>query len=385
MSAAPGPPAAVPPEPSGAPRPAGMLHVRFRTADGEPVGAEQYEQLLRLLGRFTPAIEALPPDAALADVRGALRYFDRDAVGIAELIRLRALAWHGVRCTIGIGGNPLLARMAAREAPPGEIRAVPADPREVAAFLDRRPAAALDGVGPATARALCGYGLDSVGRIAAAPPATLQRILGAKAGRAVSERARGIDPTPVTPNASARSMGAEHRFAHDELDPVRRRRALLSLADGLGARMRASGQVARALTLTVRYADRSTTTRTRRLEEPTAHGPALTEAAYALHAALGLQRARVRSLALRAEDLCRAELAAHQLTFDPADDKAHRIEAAVDRARARFGTGSVRPAATLGPAPGTGTAPAPGPPGPARTTGRRPPWPAGNPLGPSGS
>ncbi|MFG2494408.1 helix-hairpin-helix domain-containing protein [Streptomyces caniferus] len=338
----------------------GLLHVRFRTVDDTPVSAGAFEQLLRLLAQFTPVIEALPPDAALADVRGALRYFDRDAAGIAELVRLRALAWHGVRCTIGIGANPLLARMAAQGAAPGEIRSVPEHPEAVAAFLDRRPASALHGVGPATARALCAYGLDSVGRIAAAPPATLQRILGAKTGRVVYERAHGIDPTPVTPNAAARSMGAEHRFVHDELDPARRRRALLSLADDLGARMRASGQVARALTLTVRYADRSTTTRTRRLDGPTAHGPALTGAAYALHAALGLQRARVRSVALRAEDLCRAELAARQLTFDPSDDKAHRIEAAVDRARARFGAGSVRPAATLG-----RTSPPPPPPPPA--------------------
>ncbi|MFI9052695.1 helix-hairpin-helix domain-containing protein [Streptomyces sp. NPDC053427] len=337
---------AAPPDPAAA-RPPATLHVRFRTADGTPVGADRYEQLLGLLAQFTPVVEALPPDAALADVRGALRYFDRDAEGIAELIRLRALAWYGMRCTIGIGANPLLARMAAQTAPPGEIRAVPSDDGPLTSFLARRPASALYGVGPATARTLCAYGLDSVERIAAAPPATLQRILGARTGRAVHERARGIDPTPVTPNAPSRSMGAEHRFAHDELDPVRRRHALLSLADDLGARLRASGQAARTLTLTVRYADRTTTTRTRRLAEPTAHGPALTSAAYALHAALGLQRARVRALALRAEDLCRAELAARQLMFDPVDDKAHRIEAAVDRARARFGAGAVRPAAKL--------------------------------------
>ncbi|MER7397291.1 helix-hairpin-helix domain-containing protein, partial [Streptomyces sp. NPDC000151] len=315
------------------------LYVRFRpaavagAAAAPALGEETYERLIALLGEFTPVVEALPPDAALADVRGAQRYFGRDAAGIAELLRLRALAWYDTECVIGIAGNPLLARMAAQDAAPGEVRVVPGDPEGVAAFLDRRPAAALHGIGPTAARALCAYGLDSVGRIAAAPPATLQRILGAKAGRRVSERARGIDPTPVTPNAPSRSMAAEHRFAHDELDEARRRRALLALADELGSRMRSGGQVAGALTLTVRYADRSTTTRTRRLAEPTAHGPALTEVAYALHAALGLQRARVRSVALRAEDLRRAERAARQLTFDPADDKARRIEAAVDRAR----------------------------------------------------
>lgn len=52
-------------------------------------------------------------------------------------------------------------------------------------------------------------------------------------------------------------------------------------------------------------------------------------------------------MALRVEDLCRAELATRQLTFDPAEDKARRIEAAVDRARARFGEAAARPAAKL--------------------------------------
>lgn len=68
----------------------GVLHIRFRAADGTPPSAGCFEQLLRLLAQFTPVIEVLPPDAALADVRGALRYFDRDAAGLAELVRLRA-------------------------------------------------------------------------------------------------------------------------------------------------------------------------------------------------------------------------------------------------------------------------------------------------------
>ncbi len=260
---------------------------------------------------------------------------------------MRALARYGADCTVGIAGNPMLARMAAHDGPPGAVRTLPDDPGAVAAFLARKPAAALYGVGPATARTLCSYGLDSIGRIAAAPLPALQRILGAAAGRRIHERARGIDPTPVTPGERARSMGAEHRFGGDELDDGHRRRALLTLADGLGARLREGGQVARGLTLTVRYADGSSTTRTRSFAEPTAHTPVLTATAYALHAALGLQRARVRAVALRAEGLGGAGPGAYQLTFDPADDKARRVEAAVDRARARFGVGAVGPAAAL--------------------------------------
>ncbi|MET7904404.1 helix-hairpin-helix domain-containing protein [Streptomyces sp. NPDC005355] len=324
-----------------------VLYVRFHPAGDAALGEDVYQGLLALLGELTPVVEALPPDAALADVRGALRYFGRDAAGLAEIVRVRALARYGVDCTVGVAANPMLARMAAHDRSAEAVRTVPGDPDAVAAFLARKPPTALPGVGPAIARTLCSYGLDSAARIADAPLSTLQRILGAATARRVHAWARGIDPAPVTPNSLARAMGAEHRFRHDELDPVRRRRALLTLADGLGVRLRTSGQVAVALSLTVRYADRSTTTRSRTLAEPTAHTPVLTATAYALHDALGLQRARVRSVALRVEGLMGAELAAHQLSFDPVDDKSRRLEAAADRARARFGVSAVRPAGFL--------------------------------------
>ncbi|NGO73030.1 DNA polymerase Y family protein [Streptomyces boncukensis] len=318
----------------------GVLYVRFgRCAED---AHDIYEALLGLLADITPVVQALPPDAALADVRGALRYFGQDAAGLARLFRLRARALYDTDCAIGVAPNPLLARMAAADGESGGVREV--RPEETARFLDRKPVDALHGVGPATARTLCGYGLDSVGRVAQAPPATLQRILGATAGRRIAERARGADPTPVVPSAPARSASAEHRFDRDELDPERRRRALLALADGLGFRMRREGQVARGLTLTVRYADRTATARSRTLPEPTAHTPALTAAAYALHDALGLQRARVRAVSLRAEDLTAAERAVRQLSFDPGEERARRAEAAADRARARFGPAAAYPA-----------------------------------------
>ncbi|GAA2349200.1 DNA polymerase Y family protein [Streptomyces cuspidosporus] len=330
--------------PSGAPRTGPGPGRAPGAGPGPGIDADTYEGLLALLTEVTPVVEAIPPDAALADVAGALRYFDRDAAGLAEIVRVRALARYGVDCSVGVAANPLLARMAAAQDARSAVRTVSGDPDAVAAFLADKPPTALPGVGQATARALHSYGLDSAARIAAVPLPTLRRILGPATARRVHDWARGIDPVPVTPNAPARSMGAEHRFGHDELDPERRCRALLTLADRLGSRLRTSGQVARVLTLTVRYADRSTTTRSRTLPEPTAHTPTLTATAYALHAALGLQRARVRSLALRAEGLTAADQASHQLTFDPADDKARRIEAAVDRARARFGDRAVRPA-----------------------------------------
>ncbi|WP_055714479.1 DNA polymerase Y family protein [Streptomyces torulosus] len=297
--------------------------------------------LLGLLEDFTPVVQALPPDGALADLRGAERYFGRGAEELARLIRVRALALYGIDCVIGAGPGPLLARMALGQAEPGEPCAVPEG--LVVDFLAERPVAALPGVGTATARTLCEYGLDTLGRVAAAPLSTLQRLVGARTGRELHEKANGVDRGRVVPNAVARSLAAEHPFPHDELNPDRHRRALLLDAEELGSRLRALDKVCRTLTLTVRYADRSSTTRTRTLPEPTAHSPELTRAAYGMYGALGLQRARVRAIALRAEGLTPAEEASHQLAFDPVDDKLRRIEEVADRARAKFGPRAILP------------------------------------------
>lgn len=299
--------------------------------------------LLGLLEEFTPVVEALPPDRALADLRGAERYFGRSTVELAALIRVRALAHHGVDCAIGAGPGPMLARMALREAAPGAVRVVPGEPGAVAEFLSGLPVRALPGVGGATARTLCEYGLDTVGKTAAAPLPTLQRLVGARAGRELHEKANGVDRGRVVPNAVSRSLAAERSFERDELDPDRHRRALLSATEELGTRLRALERVCRTLTLTVRYADRSSTTRSRTLAEPTAHSAALTAEAYRMYEALGLQRARVRALVLRAEGLGDAGDAAHQLTFDPVDEKVRRIEEVADRARAKFGPRAVMP------------------------------------------
>ncbi|AYC42408.1 DNA polymerase Y family protein [Streptomyces griseorubiginosus] len=315
-----------------------ILCVRFQLP---PTREAALPELLGLLEEFTPVVEALPPDGALADLRGAERYFKRDAVELASVIRVRALALHGVDCAIGAGPGPMLARMALKDARPGLTRVV--HEGAVADFLAGRPVAALPGVGTATARVLCEYGLDTLDRVAAAPLSTLQRLVGARAGRELHEKANGVDRGRVVPNGVSRSLATERPFDRDELDPDRHRRALLSAAEELGTRLRALDKVCRTLTLTVRYADRTATTRSRTLGEPTAHSAALTKAAYGMYEALGLQRARVRSLALRAEGLDPAEQASHQLTFDPTDEKLRRIEEAADRVRAKFGPLAVLP------------------------------------------
>ncbi|MFE5108289.1 helix-hairpin-helix domain-containing protein [Streptomyces sp. NPDC056663] len=312
-----------------------VMRIYFHLQDDE-----LYERLLAVLEGITPRVQPHPADwSADVDLTGALRYWNQDAEGLAALIRLRTLALYGIQSSAGVGPSRMVAAMAAAVTPPGSTTVVANSSYDIAAFLRPQRASALSGVGPATARTLARYGIHTVGDIADTQLATLQRILGTAAGRQAYDRAHGTDDRPVVPAAAPKSITGTHRFVRDELDPDQHHRTVLGLAEQLGVQLRDQRAVCQALTLAVTYADRTTTTRTRTLAEPTAHTPALADTGRDLLASLGLQRARVRAFSLRAERLIPAEQATHQLTLDTRDDKARDLETALDRARARYGPG----------------------------------------------
>ncbi|MBT2450701.1 hypothetical protein J7F03_27245 [Streptomyces sp. ISL-43] len=321
-----------------------ILHARFHFPQAADAGL--YGQLLDLAADITPRVQPIPPDAADLDITGSLRYWQRDAEELAALLRLRTLALHGVPTTCAVAPNRMLATMTAASTPLGAATVLAE--AEVTAWLRPRPVAALYGVGPATAAALATYGLHTVGDLADAPLPALTRIFGSATGRSLHARAHGEDLRPVDAHPVPKSLSAGHAFDADCLDADQHHRALLGLAHRIGARLREEDRAATGLTLTARYADRTTSTRTRALTEPTNHTRPLTGAAYELYGLLGLQRARVRSFDLRAEALCPASEARRQLTFDTADDQAFAIEVAADRARARYGPDAVKPATLAG-------------------------------------
>ncbi|MFJ1799066.1 helix-hairpin-helix domain-containing protein [Streptomyces sp. NPDC088180] len=322
-----------------------ILRIHFHPAERSE---ELFGQLLTVLDGISSRVEPMPADwSAYADLSGALTYWGRDAEGLVAVLRLRLLALHGVPSSAGAGPTRSVAAMAADVTPPGCATVVRDDPYEIAAFLRTKPTAALPGIGPKTARTLARYGITTVADIADTQLPTLQRILGTGAARQAHDLAHGIDERPVVPSAAPKTMSTGHRFDRDELDPDQHHRTVLRLVQELGARLRTSGEITQALTLTVTYADRTQTTRSRSLTEATAHTPALAAAARELLTSLGLQRARVRTLALRAERLRPAEHTAHQLTFDDRDHKLRRLETALDKAAIRYGTGITGAASTF--------------------------------------
>ncbi|WP_326743180.1 MULTISPECIES: DNA polymerase Y family protein [unclassified Streptomyces] len=303
---------------------------------------DQYADVIELMSGVTPHVQAVPPNAMQLDLTSALRYFDLSPYNVVQLAKIRLKALYGIDSSAGLAGNRMLAAMAADASAPGDTTCVPMG--QAADWLYPRLVTALPGIGRTTAETLRRYGLHTIGQVVDLPAGTLQRLLGAGPARLLAERARGHDPRPVTPGEPAAHLVADLALERDCLDPAQHHRAVLGLADQIGQRLRGERQITSRLTLTVRYADSSSTTRTRTLPEPTNHSPALAAIALGLLNALGLQRARVRAFVIRADALLPADSAYRQLSMDPGDDRARVAEAAADRARRRFGPWAIRPA-----------------------------------------
>ncbi|MFI6254366.1 hypothetical protein [Streptomyces sp. NPDC051016] len=325
-------------------RPGVVMHVRCP----DRLPEETYRQVLEQLHELSPVVQALPPTAALVDLRGALRYHGTTAAHLGEILRLRTVSRYGVDVRVGIGPSVTVAATASAQVERrGGVLAVEA--ADTADWLALLPVEDLHGIGPRQAATLKRYGVDRVGLLAALPAATVQRLLG-KAGRTAVDRARGIDPRTVTPRRLPASAGVRHRFPHDVLDGAAARSALLGLVVQLGAELRRRGQAARALTLTLTFAGGPAWEKTRRLAEPSGHEDDLRQLTYQLMDAAGLQRGRLTALALRAEDLVDGDRVAEQLSFDAARQARLTAERAADRIREKFGPDAIGPAAVYRPA-----------------------------------
>jgi len=336
---------------------------------------EMSELLHGVLHRFSPAVEGIALDEAFVDVSGGRRLLGSPPA-VARAIREAVRAELRLECGVGVARTKLIAKLASRAAKPVLTPEGPRPgpgvvvilPSQELSFLHPLPVRALWGVGPATARRLDSLGVTTIGELARIPPDTLCRSLGAANGSLLAELARGDDPRRVEATREVKSVGHEETFAadiatHDGLHPH-----VVRMADAVGTRLREARLAGKTITVKVRYGDRATITRSHTVGGPLDSPRALGVVAGALLDAVDVS-AGVRLLGVSVSGLLDTGGCARQLSFD--DDGAevahaevgptssstsaeartlawHEVEAAVSAIRARYGNGSVGPAALVG-------------------------------------
>jgi DNA polymerase-4 len=171
-----------------------------------------------------------------------------------------------LNCSIGIGPNKLVAKVASdAEKPRGFVVLSREQARE---RFSGAPCGLIPGIGPKTAERLRAAGLETLGKLAAAPAEELAARFGARLGAALQSRARFEDESPVTQERKVISESRETTFDTDIADPATLERILTELTEKLCQGLADQGRCGRTIGIKVRLDDFSTHTRARTLAEP---------------------------------------------------------------------------------------------------------------------
>ena len=312
-------------------------HAIFVTPDHSRY-SEVSAKVMEIFDSFTPLVEPISLDEAFLDVTGARKLLGTGRE-IAVEIRRQVEASEGITCSVGIAPSKFIAKLASGHCKPNGILEIPAD--RILNFLHPLPVTAIWGVGPKTAETLERLGLRTVADIANLPRATLIRALGQASGASLYELAWGRDYRDVTPNEPDKSISAAETFAQDIDDPEEILQEFLRLTEKAAARLRENGYYAKTISIKVRFADFSTISRSKTLPLPIDSTHDIYEIAKSLYLALNLDRARLRLVGISLDNL--SEAAPEQLLLGAREKGWREADTAIDRAKLRFGGGSVRP------------------------------------------
>lgn len=174
----------------------------------------------------------------------------------------------GLGCSIGIGPNKLVAKVASdAEKPRGFVVLSRA---QACQRFGASPCGLVPGIGPKTVERLRGLGVETLASLAAAPHAHLAERFGARLAAELQRRARFEDESPVTEERKVVSESREVTFDEDIRDLERLEAILAQLVERLCAGLLAQRRRGRTIGIKVRLDDFSTHTRARTLVEAVA-------------------------------------------------------------------------------------------------------------------
>ncbi len=194
------------------------------------------ERIMNILRDFSPLVEPSSIDEAYVDVTGCGIF--GDSREIAAKIKARIKNEVGVLCSVGIGPNKLLAKMAAEYQKPDGLTIISL--ADLSAKLWPLPVGELYGVGKRTERKLRLLGIKTIGELANTSANLLEKQFGSM-GLVIHASANGISGNRVNPEEhDMKSIGNQVTLSHDylihELEPV-----VVSLAEKVGYRLRSGG------------------------------------------------------------------------------------------------------------------------------------------------
>ncbi len=153
------------------------------------------ERIMDLIEDECDALEQASVDEAYMDVTKKSSGIWENAEAIAIAIKNKIKEQEGLTCSIGIGPNKLVAKMASKAKKPDGLTVIRQE--EVEKFLENLDIRKIHGIGSKTAESLNSLGIKTANQLAASDPLKLEEQFGKNKARLLQEKARGHDESPV--------------------------------------------------------------------------------------------------------------------------------------------------------------------------------------------
>jgi DNA polymerase IV (DinB-like DNA polymerase) len=230
-----------------------------------PVNYELYtkvsERIMAILRKYADKFESWGMDEAFLDVTSKVRDY-AEAEALARQIKREILEKEGLTCSIGIGPNKLVAKIASDYQKPDGLTVVREE--EAEKFLAPLPVRKLLWVGRKTEQKLRAMGIKTIGDLARHDPTVLAEAFGVM-GTQLYLLAHGIDKSEVEEQRQIKSISRDTTFPEDTSDFNQVLNTLDRLAEEVHNDLMKQQLYFKTVTVRVRYENFETHTHSRTL------------------------------------------------------------------------------------------------------------------------
>jgi DNA polymerase IV (DinB-like DNA polymerase) len=220
--------------------------------------AQVSANVMEILRGFAEKFEQVSVDEAYL-VPVEIFTFD-DAVLCAHRIKDEVKSQEGITCSVGIGPNKLIAKIASGFQKPDGLTVVKRE--DVRNFLFPLPVSKIPGVGKKTTDVLKVLGITKVEELANCDVQSLTERFG-KMGIRMKQAAMGIDFGEVEEREGVKSISRHGTFEEDTNDLEKITKCVDMLADGVHSNLTKRRFTFRTITVIVRLEDFTTYTRSK--------------------------------------------------------------------------------------------------------------------------
>jgi len=230
-----------------------------------PVNYDLYKKvssrIMIILRRFADKFEQWGLDEAFLGVTSKAKDLE-EAKRLAQKIKREIYTKEKLTCSIGIGPNKLVAKIASDFKKPDGLTLV--EENDVKSFLSPLPVENLLWVGKKTKRKLNAMGIKTIGDLANFDASTLIEKFGVM-GRQMYLSAQGIDKSEVQEQWEIKSMSRDTTFEEDTSDTKIILKTLDALAEDVHKQLIKSNFSFKTVTMKIRYKNFETHTHSKTL------------------------------------------------------------------------------------------------------------------------